>query len=266
LQGSTRRNWTSAGPSAAPLFYWLLRCLGFGQPIDLWYNGTIVAWERGGLPGQAHRLLEMRGHSPFSVRVSLRKPIHLAMAVVPASGWLISYPLALLCSGALLLVSLVVETARRCWPEVNRLLWQIIPSTFRQGEERRILGSTWFALGMSATLLLFGRDAGGTAVLFLTWGDPAAELVGRRWGTPGKAKTAAGSVGCLAACLFAGLVGIGLGGLSPWAVLAGGVVATLVERLSPPPDDNLWMPTLSGLAILAVQRLVDTVAAVSLGR
>jgi len=176
--------------------------------------------------------------------------------VVPASGWLISYPLALSISGVLLLASLVVETARRCWPGVNQLLWQLIPATFRQGEQRRILGSTWFALGMSAALLFFGRDAGGTAVLFLAWGDPAAEFVGRKWGPPGKGKTMAGSVGCVAACLLAGLVGVGLGGLSPWAVLVGGTVATLVERWSPPPDDNLWMPILSGLAILAVQQMV----------
>jgi dolichol kinase len=200
------------------------------------------------------------------VRVSLRKLIHLAMAVVPACGWLISYPLALSVSGALLLASLVVEAARRWWPWVNRLLWQLIPATFRRGEERRSLGSTWFALGMSAALLLFGRDAGGTAVLFLAWGDPVAEFVGRIWGTPEERKTVAGSLGCLAACLLAGLVGIGLGGLSPWAVLAGGIVATLVERWSPPPDDNLWMPILSGLAILAVQQLVDTAGALSLGR
>lgn len=209
--------------------------------------------------------MDTRRNSPFSVRVSLRKPAHIAMAVVPACGWLISYPLALSLSGALLLASLVVEIARRWWPRVNRLLWQLIPATFRRGEERRILGSTWFALGMSAALLFFGRDAGGTAVLFLAWGDPAAEFVGRRWGTPGKRKTAAGSLGCLAACLLAGLVGIGLGGLSPWAVLTGGLVATLVERWSPPPDDNLWMPILSGLAILTAEHLVDTAGAWSLG-
>jgi dolichol kinase len=210
--------------------------------------------------------LVTRRDSPFSVRVSLRKLIHLAMTVVPACGWLISPTLAAGISGILLLASLVVEAARRWWPWVNHLLWQLIPATFRRGEERRILGSTWFALGMSMALLLFGRDAGGTAILFLVWGDPAAEFVGRRWGPSGQGKTVAGSLGCLAACLLAGLVGFGLGGLSPWAVLAGGMVATLVERWSPPPDDNLWMPILSGLAILAVQRLVDPAAALTLGR
>jgi len=118
-----------------------------------------------------------------------------------------------------------------------------------------VFGSTWLGLGVFATLLLFGRDAGGTAALFLIWGDPAAELVGRTFGPPGQPKTWAGSLGCLAACLLAALVGVGLGGLPLGPVLAGALVATLVERWSPPPDDNVWMPLLGGLAIVAAAGL-----------
>jgi dolichol kinase len=188
------------------------------------------------------------------VRV-VRKLIHLATAVVPAIGWLYSQPLSVALAVALFLASLVVEGARRLWPALNRLLWRLLPATFREWEDERVLGSTWFSLGMLATLLLFGRDVGGTAVLFLAWGDPVAEIVGRKWGQPGRRKTLAGSAGCLAACVVAAGVGTGLAKLSPWAVLAGAIVATLVERWSPPPDDNVWIPILSGLAILAVQRL-----------
>ena len=183
----------------------------------------------------------------------LRKLIHVAMAVVPAAGWLVSYDWALALAGIVLGVSLAIEAARHWWPAVNRLLWQLLPTVFRAWEGRRVLGSTWFSLGMLATLLLFGQDAGGTAVLFLAWGDPAAELAGRRWGRPGRGKTLAGSAGCLAACLLPAVVGVGLGGLSPWSALAGAVVATAVERWSPPPDDNMWMPLLSGLAVAAIE-------------
>jgi dolichol kinase len=185
----------------------------------------------------------------------LRKLIHLAMAVVPLAGWWISYQAALVLAGLLVVASIVVEAARRGGPGVNRLLWRLIPSVFREWEGHRLLGSTWFTLGVLAALLLFGRDAGGTAILFLAWGDPAAEVVGRRWGRKGQRKTLAGSLGCFLACLIAGGVGIGLGGLSPWAALVGAVVATLVERWSPPPDDNLWLPTVSGLALALAQRL-----------
>lgn len=183
----------------------------------------------------------------------MRKLIHLAMALLPAVGWWVSYQLALILAGLLLGASLAVEAIRRWWPGVNRLLWRLLPTTFRAWEDRRVLGSTWFVVGALASLLLYGRDAGGTAVLFLAWGDPAAEMVGRRWGRPGQKKTLVGSLGCLAACMVAGLVGVGLGGLSPWAGLTGAILATLVERRSPPPDDNVWMPILSGLAMVVIQ-------------
>jgi dolichol kinase len=185
-----------------------------------------------------------------------RKLIHLAMALVPAAGWWVSYGLALALAGVILVASLAVEAGRRWWPWVNELLWRLLPMTFRAWEGRRILGSTWFAVGAVAALLLFGRDVGGTAILFLSWGDPTAELVGRRWGQPGRGKTLAGSLGCLAACLLAGFVGVSLGGLSLWAAMAGAIVATTVERWSPPPDDNVWIPILSGLVVAAIQWLV----------
>lgn len=198
-----------------------------------------------------------RATTPESQRLSLsRKLLHMAMAVIPAAGWLVSYWLALALAGALLLASLVLEAVRHWWPWVNRLLWKLLPTIFRSWEGKGVLGSTWFAAGVAATLLLFGRDVGGTAVLFLSWGDSMAEVVGRRWGGGSGGKTLAGSIGCLLACLVAGIVGIGLGGLSPWAVLTGAVVATMIERWSPPPDDNIWMTLLSGLAMGLVEWLV----------
>jgi dolichol kinase len=178
------------------------------------------------------------------------------MALLPALGWRVSYWLALGLAGAMLAASLLVEGVRGRWRWVNQILWRLLPTTFRAWEGRRLLGSTWLAVGVVASLLLFGQDVGGTAILFLAWGDPAAEIVGRRWGRPGQGKTLAGSLGCLLACLLAGLVGVGLGGLSLWAVLTGAIVATLVERWSPPPDDNVWMPILSGLATSLIQWLV----------
>lgn len=178
--------------------------------------------------------------------------MHLAVAVVPAAGWWLSHELALALSAALFAASGLVDLARRRWPGLNRLLWRLLPTTFRPDESRRVLGSTWLGLGILLTLLLFGRDVGGTAALFLLWGDPAAELAGRAFGPPGRPKTWAGSLACLAACLLAALVGVGLAGLDLWPALAGALVATLVERWSPPPDDNVWMPLLGGLAIVAV--------------
>lgn len=181
-------------------------------------------------------------------RLSLaRKLMHLAVALVPAAGWWLSHEISLALAAALFVASALVDLARRFWPALNRLLWRLLPTTFRARESRRVLGSTWLGLGVLATLLLFGRDVGGTAALFLVWGDAAAEFLGRAFGAPGQHKTWAGSLGCLAGCLLAVLVGVGLGGLDAWPLLAGALVATLVERWPPPPDDNVWMPILGGL-------------------
>ena len=196
------------------------------------------------------------GAAPKLPRASVtRKSIHLAMAILPAAGWWVSYGVALALSALVLGASLVIEVARRWWPWSNRLLWRLLPTVFRRWEAQRVLGSTWFAVGALLSLFIFGRDVGGTAVLFLAWGDPVAELVGARWGKAGQGKTVEGSLGCLMACIVAGFVGVGLGGLSPWAALLGAVVATLVERWSPPPNDNLWMPLISGLGMAVAQWL-----------
>lgn len=183
----------------------------------------------------------------------LRKLIHFSMAVIPLVGWLASFELAVALAAACLLASLAAEVARRWWPWVNQWLWRSLPTVFRDWEFRQVLGSTWFTAGMLLTLLLFGRDVGGTAVLFAAWGDPLAELVGRRWGKPGQGKTFVGSLGCVAGCLIAAAVGIWLGHLPLWVGLAGAIAATAVERWAPHPGDNLWMPLLSGLFMFLVR-------------
>jgi dolichol kinase len=209
-----------------------------------------------GVSGQPHGM-SVSGTS------AVRKLMHLTLAWLPALGWYVSFWLELGLAIVLLAASLVLERARRRWGWVNRLLWQALPSVFREWEHRRVLGSTWFSAGSLAALLLFDLDIGSTAILCCSWGDSAAEVAGRWWRrtqagrgrTLPPGKTMAGSLACLLACAIAGIVGVTLGGLSPWSALVGAVVATLVERWSPPPDDNLWIPVLSGLAMWAVQAL-----------
>jgi len=186
----------------------------------------------------------------------LRKLLHMAMAVIPAAGWWLAPWVAGGLAGLFLAVSFLLEAARRGWPWVDRLLWRYLPSVFRSREGQSVLGSTWYALGVFGALALCGLDAGGMAVLCLAWGDPVAEVAGRRWGGAAEGKTLAGTGGCLVACLVAAGVGVSLGGLHPVAALAGAAVATLVERWSPPPDDNLWMPILSGLSVAAGEWLM----------
>jgi dolichol kinase len=98
-------------------------------------------------------------------------------------------------------------------------------------------------------LLLFGREIGGMAALFLALGDPAAELAGRRWGRKGSGKTLAGSLACLVVCLAVAAAGSLLIHLAPVIGVAGAVAATVAERWPPPPGDNAWMPLFSAVVM-----------------
>jgi len=186
----------------------------------------------------------------------LRKVIHAAMAAVPLAGWLWAPWAALALAAILLAGSLLLEAARRAWPSVDRILWGNAPALFRPAERRGVLGSTWFAGSMLAVLLLFGQDVGGLGVLFLAFGDPVAELAGRRWGRPGLRKTWAGSIACLAACLVTAAGAALCSLLPPAAACSGAVAAAAAERWSPPPTDNLWIPFFSCLVMAAGMNLL----------
>jgi dolichol kinase len=190
-------------------------------------------------------------------RLPLRKLIHLGMTVLPASAWFVADWLGLALSAAFVVASVILEMTRRQWPPLDQFLRRLLPGVFRESEDDGVLGSTWFAAGACAAFLAFGPAVGGTAVLFLAWGDPAAELAGRRWGHPGQDKTAAGSLTFLAVAILAAVAGVYLAGLHVWAAMAGALVATVIERLPPPPDDNLWIPVLSGLTMVGVRALLS---------
>jgi glycerol-3-phosphate acyltransferase PlsY len=78
-------------------------------------------------------------------------------------------------------------------------------------------------------------------------GDGVAAIVGRAFGrTRFFGKTLEGTLGGLAACLVWGAF-VAAGGWVPWdVVIAGALVASLVEMLPIPLDDNLGMTLIAG--------------------
>jgi dolichol kinase len=61
-----------------------------------------------------------------------------------------------------------------------------------------------------------------------------------------RGKTLEGSCACLAACLVAGAILAAVTHVALWVAVLGAVCATLVEFLSPPPNDNLTIPLIAG--------------------
>jgi len=163
---------------------------------------------------------------------ALRRALHAAAAGLLLVAWLGSWELFRVTVFAVAALAAILETIRLGRPEFREFLARQIPA-FRPGEQRRPSGALWLAFGLAAAAF-FPPQAGVVGVLAATLGDPAASLVGSRFGG-GKAKSWAGSAAAFGVITLAALAGhVG------WrTALVAGLVGAALERWSPPLDDNL---------------------------
>lgn len=134
---------------------------------------------------------------------------------------------------------------------VNRQFLRWLAPLLKGDEGRRITGATYMVIAGLAVFLLFDVPVAVAAMLFLSLGDPAAALVGRR--TPGPrvfGKSPGGTVAFVAVAL-AVVAALAWSGAVEyhWGLLVGAAVAGLVELLPLPPDDNFTIPLVSGAAM-----------------
>ena len=174
-----------------------------------------------------------------------RKSFHLLTLGYLGAYLLLGWKASSWALGAWLAVVAAFEHVRLGRPELNRRLFSLFGPLARPGEDRRLSGIYYTSMGCWLAVLLFGRrpQAVEAGVLFLTFGDAAAALVGRTWGrhvfkTGGGAKSLEGSAACLAVCLALALALR----LRPAAALIAALAGTVLELGVLPPNDNLWLP------------------------
>lgn len=140
--------------------------------------------------------------------------------------------------GGIAAVLLAVDLTRLAAPPANELFFRLFNRLASPREMGGLASSTWYALGVLATALLFERPALISAVLVLGLADPAAAYVGRRWGRrPFLGGTVLGSVAFYAITISVLALRHG-----PWVALAGATAVTTAERKSWPLDDNFTIP------------------------
>jgi dolichol kinase len=197
--------------------------------------------------------------APTSDRVQpLRKLIHLSGAAFALLYLVAPRPIVLGVAFIFLAATAAVEWGRQHWPALERLLEWFIGPALRQGEESQPTAGLWAMLGVFITLLLFERHIAIPAVLFAQIGDPAAEIVGRRWGRHrfANGKSLEGSLGFFGISLVVGMLCCMALPLSPGIAALGALVATLAEATPLPLGDNLTMAPLAGLAMTLAALLV----------
>ncbi len=177
-----------------------------------------------------------------------RKAIHLASIVIPLG--ILHLPLPIAQRGLLIAtgIFLAVDLARLHHPGVRAYFGRFFGRLVRRHEGNDLLAATYMLASAFLATVLFPREIAAAAYVFLVVGDTVAALVGKAWGrTRVFGKTlegfGAGFATSLAAAAF-------LVPEIPFSALtAGALVASIVEILPIPVDDNFRIPLLSGVVL-----------------
>jgi len=177
----------------------------------------------------------------------LRKAFHMATVAVPvAVYWLPPsiwrWPLI----GLALLVT-GVDLVRLGSPRIGTYFARMLGPYLRKHERHELTGSTYLTLACVLSALVFPKAIAVAVMGYLILGDALAGLVGKTWGRRPLffGKTWEGTLAGLAANLLVGALVF----RSPEETLVGAFVASAVELLPFPLDDNFAIPVVTGVVL-----------------
>lgn len=156
-------------------------------------------------------------------------------------------------TGVIALMCWTTEATRRIWPKWNTLLFKFIffKVISHPRERHHVNSATWYVTALFVLSLLQSHLVGAVALAVLGFADPAAAMIGRRWGKTQliHGRTLEGSLTFVVVGTAAALLGMHL--LHPevayWpgtlAVAASAAVfGAIAELFSKTLDDNITVP------------------------
>ena len=203
-------------------------------------------------PGPAPGPLEPLRSSAW-LSEAQRKALHITFILLPLAlleprlPWPNSKGEWRWCLIALALVAIAIDVIRIHDHRTRRFFIRFFGGLIREHERFGLLGSTYLLIAALLAVEIFPQRVAAAALGFTILGDGVAALVGRGWGrTRFFRKSLEGAAGCLAACL-AWAAFLATTGTLPWSVVVvGALVASLVELLPIPLDDNLAVTLFAG--------------------
>jgi len=185
-----------------------------------------------------------------------RKAIHLSFLLLPLVylhgllPWPVTRGQWRLLLISLVLVAMAVDLMRLHDRRVRRFFGRFLGGMIRPHERFNLLGSTYLLLAALLAIELFSPAVAAAAIGYTVLGDGLAALGGKAFGRHRFfSKTLEGAGAGLAGCVVWGAY-LASGGWLGWEVaLAGALVASLVEFLPIPLDDNLGMTLFAGYAM-----------------
>jgi diacylglycerol kinase (CTP) len=158
------------------------------------------------------------------------------------------------------LFELSFEYLRLYWKPMGHFVARVMGNLMRSGEELRLSGIPYYALGVTLSFLLFPRPIAILAVLFLAFGDPVASIAARYFKSQGQCREILPDrswAGTLSAASICFLICFGMSfilfdqhlfqvGERLLFAAVGGFCAAIGESLPLRTDDNLSLPLVSG--------------------
>lgn len=221
-----------------------------------------ISFQREVQPAYESLLLTLRGVvvAPPSVRPTnhARSLWHVAsglsvlglIQLLPERGWLVAV------SGAFAAAAWSMEIARRVSEPVNERLMRLFRLVAHPHERYRVNSSTWYVTALLLLALFGTRLSQSLAVVVLAVADPAAALIGRRFGRTRLLdnRSLEGTLAFFAAGVLSSLLvmwALGPASLSSRLLLAAvaGLAGAATELLSSRMDDNFTIPVAVAAAV-----------------
>lgn len=198
-----------------------------------------------------------------------RKVYHVLMGLVCFSlyAFFLDRHQALIVLGTFGLLSVVLDAVRLRLPKINDMLVKFFAPILRASERHSLTGHSYFVLGMIFLTYFFEKNIALLALLYLSFGDPAASTVGGIWGkhkvVGNKSWEGAAAnwvVSFLVTLAFLSYTGGCSTGSCSLRLMAfsfiGATISVFAELVPFPIDDNFSIPVVSAILLTLAQNLL----------
>ncbi len=155
------------------------------------------------------------------------------------------------------------EFSRRKVPWINNILMRAFQPFAHPHERWRVNSATWYSTALLILSLLYDLQAAAIAIAVLGFADPAAAIIGRRFGRTQliNGRTLEGTsafiaVGTVVSFLWLSLVYHFSPDVALLLALGASVPAGLAELVSRRIDDNLSIPVAAALGMVAIRSII----------